>query len=205
MARVLRGPVVEEAVAGRARERRGQAGAAGGDGQRAGRRGLAPAARLRGGPAAGRADRRGAGGAGRDQRPGRRPARGHRPHVGKLARRLDDSFERIVRRIFFRKRRAAAERPRRRGQPRPGAFAIDGVFVNLAFTALVALVTLVDNAFGGGGDGGSNFAIAVGSTAWLALGVALPGRLLVAGRADAGDALPRHPPRTRGGCRCGAR
>ena len=40
--------------------------------------------------------------------------------IGKLARRLDDSFERIVRRIFFRRRRAAADRPRRRRQPRPG-------------------------------------------------------------------------------------
>jgi uncharacterized RDD family membrane protein YckC len=47
---------------------------------------------------------------------------------------------------------------------------IDGVFVNLSFTAIVAIASLVDNAFGGAGGGASNFAIAVGSTAWLSLG-----------------------------------
>ena len=50
------------------------------------------------------------------------------------------------------------------------AMAIDGVFVNLAFTAFVALVTLVGNAFGGNGEGGGSVAIAVGSTAWLSFG-----------------------------------
>jgi uncharacterized RDD family membrane protein YckC len=47
---------------------------------------------------------------------------------------------------------------------------IDGVFVNLGFTAIVAIATLIDNAFGGNGNGVSGYAIAVGSTAWLALG-----------------------------------
>jgi uncharacterized RDD family membrane protein YckC len=47
---------------------------------------------------------------------------------------------------------------------------VDGVFVNLAFTAFVALVTLVANAFGGNGEGGTTLAIAVGSTAWLGFG-----------------------------------
>jgi len=89
--------------------------------------------------------------------------------VGKLARRLDDSFERVVRRIFFRKRRAVAS-DRAGAVSRASAFAIDGVIVNLAFTALVAVATLIDNAFGGGGGGASNFAIAVGSTAWVGLG-----------------------------------
>src|SRR3954447_20762840 len=51
--------------------------------------------------------------------------------VGKLARRLDDSFERIVRRVFFRKRRAVAS-DRAGAVSRAGAFVIDGVFVNLA-------------------------------------------------------------------------
>jgi uncharacterized RDD family membrane protein YckC len=89
--------------------------------------------------------------------------------IGKLARRFDDSFERIVRRIFFRKRRA--EPTDHAGFISRGlAYVVDGVFVNLGFTALVALVTLVDNAFGGSSDGGSVFAIAVGSTAWVAIG-----------------------------------
>ena len=46
---------------------------------------------------------------------------------------------------------------------------IDGVFVNLGFTALFALVALVENAFNGSGNG-SNFAIAVGSTIWVVMG-----------------------------------
>ncbi|MGV1048047.1 MAG: RDD family protein [Solirubrobacterales bacterium] len=89
--------------------------------------------------------------------------------IGKIVRSLDDSFERIVRRIFFRQQR-----------PQPSihagfisralAYLIDGVFVNLGFTALVALVTLADNAFGGSANGGSSFAIAVGSTAWVVMG-----------------------------------
>lgn len=89
--------------------------------------------------------------------------------IGNLARRLDDRFERIVRRIFVRK-------PRELPTDRAGAISrglawvIDGVFVNLAFTAFVALVTLVANAFGGNGEGGSGLAIAVGSTAWLSFG-----------------------------------
>ena len=89
--------------------------------------------------------------------------------IGKLVRRLDDRFERIVRRVFFRK-------PRELPTDHAGAisrglaWAIDGVFVNLAFTVFVALVTLVANAFGGNGEGGSSLAIAVGSTAWLTFG-----------------------------------
>jgi uncharacterized RDD family membrane protein YckC len=89
--------------------------------------------------------------------------------IGNLARRLDDRFERIVRRIFFR-------RPRELPTDRAGAISralamvVDGVFVNLAFTAFVALVTLVGNAFGGSGEGGGSIAIAVGSTAWLSFG-----------------------------------
>ncbi len=91
--------------------------------------------------------------------------------IGKIARDLDDSFERIVRRIFFRKRRVQAS-PDAGFVSRAIAYVIDGVFVNLGFTALVALVTLVDNAFGGGNGGASNWAIAVGSTAWVAIGSA---------------------------------
>ncbi len=89
--------------------------------------------------------------------------------IGNVARRLDDSFERVARRIFFRKPRPV---PTNHAGvvSRALAMVIDGVFVNLGFTALVALVTLVGNAFGGNANGGSSIAIAVGSTAWLALG-----------------------------------
>ncbi len=89
--------------------------------------------------------------------------------IGRLAQRLDDSFERVVRRIFFRRRRAVAS-DHAGAVSRTLAIVIDGVFVNLSFTALVAVATLIDNAFGGGGGDVSNLAIAVGSTAWLALG-----------------------------------
>jgi uncharacterized RDD family membrane protein YckC len=89
--------------------------------------------------------------------------------IGNLARRLDDSFERIVRRIFFRKPRELPT-DRAGAVSRTLAWLIDGVFVNLAFTVFVALVTLVANAFGGNGEGGSSLAIAVGSTAWLTFG-----------------------------------
>jgi uncharacterized RDD family membrane protein YckC len=89
--------------------------------------------------------------------------------VGNLARRLDDSFERIARRIFFRPQRS--EPTTHAGAVSRGlAMVVDGVFVNLAFTAFAALVTLAGNAFGGNANGGTVFAIAVGSTAWLAFG-----------------------------------
>lgn len=89
--------------------------------------------------------------------------------IGKIVRELDASFERVVRRIFFRKPRPP--HPTNAGLVSRGlAYVIDGVFVNLGFTALVALVTLVDNAFGGSGNGGSSFAIAVGSTTWVVMG-----------------------------------
>jgi uncharacterized RDD family membrane protein YckC len=89
--------------------------------------------------------------------------------VGKLARRLDDSFERLARRIVFRRRRAVAS-DHAGAVSRALALALDGVIVNLSFTAAVAVATLVVNAFGAGGGSASNFAIAVGSTAWLSLG-----------------------------------
>ena len=89
--------------------------------------------------------------------------------IGRLTRRLDDSFERVVRRVFFRRRRTVAS-DRAGAVSRALAFLIDGVFVNLSFTALVAVATLIDNAFGGGGGRASDFALAIGSTAWVALG-----------------------------------
>jgi uncharacterized RDD family membrane protein YckC len=89
--------------------------------------------------------------------------------IGNLARRLDDRFERIARRLFFRRPRALPT-SRAGAVSRGLAFLVDGAFVNLAFTAFVALVTLVVNAFGGNGEGGSGLVIAVGSTTWLSFG-----------------------------------
>jgi uncharacterized RDD family membrane protein YckC len=89
--------------------------------------------------------------------------------IGKVARRFDDRFERVVRRIFFRRRRAVAS-DRAGAVSRALAMFIDGVFVNLSFTALAAIAALVESAFGGGGGEVSDLALAVGSTTWLALG-----------------------------------
>ncbi|HET7416261.1 MAG TPA: RDD family protein [Solirubrobacterales bacterium] len=89
--------------------------------------------------------------------------------IGRIARRLDDRFERIVRRVFFRPQRLVLS-DRAGAISRGLAMLVDGVFVNLAFTAFAALITLAANAFGGNGGGGSSLAIAVGSTAWLSFG-----------------------------------
>lgn len=88
--------------------------------------------------------------------------------IGNTARRLDDRVERLLRRIFLRPQRLLPSD--RAGIVSRGlAMLVDGVFVNLAFTAFAALVTIVANAFGGG-EGGTTVAIAIGSTAWLGFG-----------------------------------
>ena len=118
--------------------------------------------------------------------------------IGNGTRRLDGVVERVARRILFRKRRTRADRPRRRASPAALAFGLDVLIVNLAFSGLAAIAALIASAFSGNGNGVSGFALALGGTAWFALGGALPGRLLVACRADAGHALPRDQARRRG-------
>jgi uncharacterized RDD family membrane protein YckC len=88
--------------------------------------------------------------------------------IGNLARRFDANFERIARRVLFREPRTAAT-DHAGAISRGLAMAIDGAFVNLAFTAFAALITLVGNAFGNA-EGGTTFAIAFGSAAWLGFG-----------------------------------
>jgi uncharacterized RDD family membrane protein YckC len=89
--------------------------------------------------------------------------------VGNFARCHDDRLERNFLRIFYGTQRVLPT-DRAGFVSRTLAMLIDGVFVNLAFTAFVALVTLLANAFGGNGEGGTSLAIAVGSTAWLSFG-----------------------------------
>jgi uncharacterized RDD family membrane protein YckC len=89
--------------------------------------------------------------------------------ISRLAARLDGTVERIARRILFRHRREGTTHDAG-AVSRIAAFAIDAVFVNLGFTLTAALVTLAYNVFGGNSTGGSVFAVAVGSTAWLAIG-----------------------------------
>jgi uncharacterized RDD family membrane protein YckC len=89
--------------------------------------------------------------------------------IGAASRSLDEGAERIARRVLSRERR---EQPTQSAGAvsRLLAFALDGLIVNLAFTAIAALVTLIASAFSGNPDGVSNVALALGSAAWLGLG-----------------------------------
>jgi uncharacterized RDD family membrane protein YckC len=89
--------------------------------------------------------------------------------IGNTTRRLDGVFERIVRRIFFRRRRSVPTE-RAGAVTRVLAFAIDGLIVNLAFSGLAAIAALIASAFTGNGNGLSGLALALGSGAWLVLG-----------------------------------
>jgi uncharacterized RDD family membrane protein YckC len=89
--------------------------------------------------------------------------------VGNGTRRLDSVVERIVRRIFFRKRRS--EPTDRAGAVTRGlAFALDVLIVNLSFSGLAAVAALIASAFTGNGNGVSNFALAAGTVLWFAIG-----------------------------------
>jgi uncharacterized RDD family membrane protein YckC len=88
--------------------------------------------------------------------------------IAKLARDLDNAVERVVRKIFFRRRRPL---PTNRAGvvTRGAAMLIDAVIVNLFFTVIAGAATLLATFFGGSGEGVPRGAIAVGSFAWLAV------------------------------------
>ncbi len=89
--------------------------------------------------------------------------------IGNGTRRLDAVLERIVRRIFFRRRRT--EPTDRAGAATRGlALGLDALIVNLGFSGLAAIAALIASAFTGNGDGVSGLALALGTTAWMALG-----------------------------------
>jgi uncharacterized RDD family membrane protein YckC len=83
--------------------------------------------------------------------------------------RVDDGFERVARRIFFRRRREG--RTDRAGAvSRTIAMALDGVILNAAFLALSGVITLVLSlAFGAGGEASAP-AIAIGAGVWILAG-----------------------------------
>ncbi len=89
--------------------------------------------------------------------------------IGAASRSLDEGAERVARRILSREPREAPTHSAG-AVSRLLAFALDGLIVNLAFTALAALATLVASAFSGNPDGVSNVALALGSVAWIGLG-----------------------------------
>jgi uncharacterized RDD family membrane protein YckC len=88
--------------------------------------------------------------------------------VGEVTRRLDGGLERIVRRIFFRRRR---EEPTTRAGAvtRALAFALDMLIVNLAFSGLAAIVALIGSFFSEDSSGVSGLALALGGGAWFLL------------------------------------
>ncbi|MDX6610137.1 MAG: hypothetical protein QOF85_2062 [Solirubrobacterales bacterium] len=89
--------------------------------------------------------------------------------IGNGTRRLDGVVERVVRKIFFRRRRA--EPTDRAGAATRGlAFGLDALLVNLGFSGLAAVAALIASAFTGNGNGVSNAALAAGTTLWFALG-----------------------------------
>lgn len=89
--------------------------------------------------------------------------------VGDASRRLDGAVERIVRRVFLRRRRS--EPTERAGAvTRALAFALDMLIVNLAFSGLAAVAALIGSFFSGDSGSVSGLALALGSGAWLFLG-----------------------------------
>ncbi len=89
--------------------------------------------------------------------------------IVRLARSLDETAERIARKATFHKPRALPSN-HAGSVSRLLAMVIDGVFVNLSFTVAAAAATLLATLFGGSGANVSSYAIAVGSTVWLAIG-----------------------------------
>src|ERR1700742_2747538 len=86
--------------------------------------------------------------------------------IAKLARDLDNAVERVLRKVFFRRRRPLPTN--RAGVVTRGvAFIIDAVIINLFFTVIAGAATLLATFFGGSGAGVPRGAIAVGSFAWL--------------------------------------
>jgi uncharacterized RDD family membrane protein YckC len=86
--------------------------------------------------------------------------------IDKVARDLDDAVERILRRIFFRRRRPLPT-SRAGAVSRGLAFGIDALFVNIFFTVLAGAITLLATFFGGNGENVPRGAVAAGSFVWL--------------------------------------
>jgi len=89
--------------------------------------------------------------------------------IGNGTERADGIVERLARRIFFRKRRS--EPTDRAGIVTRGiGFGLDALIINLTFSGLAAIAALIASAFTGNGNGVSDLALALGTTAWLAMG-----------------------------------
>lgn len=92
-----------------------------------------------------------------------------RREAARATHRLDDVFERVARRVLFRRPRSA-ESERAGAVSRTIAMAIDVGLLNAAFLALSGVVTLVASlAFGAGGEASAP-AIVIGAGAWAVAG-----------------------------------
>jgi uncharacterized RDD family membrane protein YckC len=91
--------------------------------------------------------------------------------IANSTRRLDEVVERIVRRVFFRPRRAKPT-DRAGALTRALAFGVDALIVNLAFSGLAAILALIGSFLSGDGGNVSGLALALGGGAWLLLGAA---------------------------------
>ncbi len=88
-----------------------------------------------------------------------------RREAARATHRLDGGFERVMRRLFFRRPRDVAS-AHAGAVSRAVALLIDGAILNAAFLALSGVVTLVASlAFGAGGDASAP-AIVIGAGAW---------------------------------------
>jgi uncharacterized RDD family membrane protein YckC len=92
-----------------------------------------------------------------------------RREAARATHRLDNGFERVARRIFFRKAREGMT-DRAGAVSRTTAVLIDGAILNASFLALSGVITLVASlAFGAGGEASAP-AIAIGAAAWAIAG-----------------------------------
>jgi uncharacterized RDD family membrane protein YckC len=92
-----------------------------------------------------------------------------RREAARATHRLDDSFSRVVRRLFRRPRSDPV--PGRAGAvSRAIAMVLDGAILNAAFLAFSGLVTLVASLVFDAGGGASTSAIAVGAGVWAVAG-----------------------------------
>src|SRR5258707_11031258 len=89
--------------------------------------------------------------------------------IGNGTRRADNGLERLVRRIFFRRRRSVPT-DRAGLVTRAAAFGLDALIVNLCFSGVAAIAALIASAFTGNGEGVSDAVLVAGTAAWLGLG-----------------------------------
>ena len=90
--------------------------------------------------------------------------------IGRGTRRLDGTAEGAVRKVTFRQAAAPSRPTAPAPSPAASPLASTPCSINLAFSGIAAVAALIASAFTGNGNGVSDFALAVGTAAWFALG-----------------------------------